>query len=294
MPCEVTIAMKLGLMFANSGPFANPEMLAHLATTAERCGFESIWTVEHVVIPQDYKSPYPYSSTGKIPGGEDVDIPDPLLPLAYAAAVTKNLKLGTGILILPQRHPLYVAKEVATLDKLSNGRVIFGIGSGWLKEEFDSLGLDFHKRGAMTDESIRALRILWSENAASFGGKHFKFDKVKCFPKPVQKGGVPIVIGGHSTAAARRAGRLGDGFFPALGEADKLKELFAIMSDEAKKAGRDPKKIELSCMGRARLDSLKALADLGIARVVIAPPAFDREGLTRGLERLADEVLSKL
>ncbi len=104
--------MKLGLMFVNSGPFSNPALLAHLATTAERCGVESMWTVEHVVIPQDYKSPYPYSSSGKIPGGEDVAIPDPLLPLAFAAAVTKKIKLATGVLILPQRHPLYVAKEV--------------------------------------------------------------------------------------------------------------------------------------------------------------------------------------
>ncbi|MGH7863519.1 MAG: LLM class F420-dependent oxidoreductase [Candidatus Binataceae bacterium] len=286
--------MKLGLMFANSGPFSNPEMLAHLATAAERFGFESIWTVEHVVIPQDYKSPYPYSPTGKIPGGEDVDIPDPLLPLAYAAAVTRKLKLATGILILPQRHPLYVAKEIATLDRLSNGRVVFGIGSGWLKEEFDSLGLDFHQRGAMTDEAIRALRILWRDDAASFSGKHFKFGPVKMFPKPVQKGGVPIVIGGHSPAAARRAGRLGDGFFPALAELDKLKELFAVMTDEATKAGRDAKTIELTCMGRARLDSLKQFQDIGIARVVVAPPAFDKDGLTRGLEKIADEVISKL
>ena len=137
--------MKLGLMFVNSGPFSNPALLTHLATTAERCGIESLWTVEHVVIPQDYKSPYPYSSTGKIPGGEDVSIPDPLLPLAFVAAVTKKVKLATGVLILPQRHPLYVAKEAATLDQLSNGRAILGIGSGWLEEEFTSLGLDFHR-----------------------------------------------------------------------------------------------------------------------------------------------------
>ncbi|HMD04473.1 MAG TPA: LLM class flavin-dependent oxidoreductase, partial [Candidatus Binatus sp.] len=116
--------MKIGLMFVNSGPFTNPALLAHLATTAERCGVESMWTVEHVVIPQDYKSPYPYSSSGKIPGGEDVSIPDPLLPLAFAAAVTKTIKLATGVLILPQRHPLYVAKEAATLDVLSGGRAI--------------------------------------------------------------------------------------------------------------------------------------------------------------------------
>ena len=287
--------MKLGLMFANSGPFANPQLFAHLAQSAERFGFESIWTVEHVVIPQDYKSPYPYSPSGKIPGSEDIPIPDPLLPLAYAAAITKNLKLGTGVMILPQRHPLYVAKELATLDVLSNGRVVFGIGSGWLKEEFDSLGLDFHQRGARTDEAIKSLRALWSpEPASSFHGKHFNFGPVKCFPKPVQKGGVPIVIGGHSPAAARRAGRYGDGFFPAIGEPDKLKELFAMVTAEAKKAGRDPGQIELSCMGRAKVDSLKALEDIGISRVVVPPPAFDAEGITRGLEKIANEVIARL
>ena len=287
--------MKLGLMFANSGPFANPQLMAHLAQAAERFGFESIWTVEHVVIPQDYQSPYPYSPSGKIPGSEEVPIPDPLLPLAYAAAITKTLRLGTGVMILPQRHPLYVAKEVATLDVLSNGRVILGIGSGWLKEEFDSLGLDFHQRGARTDEAIKSMRVLWSpEAASSFRGKHFSFGPVKCFPKPVQKDGVPIVIGGHSRAAAKRAGRYGNGFFPAIGEVDKLKELFAMMSAEAKKAGRDPKQIELSCMGRAKVDSLRALQDIGIERVVVPPPAYDPEGITRGLEKIANEVLSKV
>jgi probable F420-dependent oxidoreductase len=282
-------------MFANSGPFANPQLLAHLAQAAERFGFESIWTVEHVVIPQNYQSPYPYSPSGKIPGSEDVPIPDPLLPLAYAAAITKTLRLGTGVMILPQRHPLYVAKEVATLDVLSNGRVILGIGSGWLKEEFDSLGLDFHQRGARTDEAINSLRALWSpEAASSFHGKHFSFGPVKCFPKPVQKGGVPIVVGGHSPAAAKRAGRYGNGFFPAIAEPNKLKELFAMMSAEAKKAGRDPKQIELSCMGRAKVDALKALQDIGVERVVVPPPAYDPEGITRGLEKIANEVLSKV
>jgi probable F420-dependent oxidoreductase len=286
--------MKLGLMFVNSGPFSNPALLAHLAVTAERCGVESMWTVEHVVIPQDYKSPYPYSSSGKIPGGEDVSIPDPLLPLAFAAAVTKTIKLATGVLILPQRHPLYVAKEAATLDVLSGGRAILGIGSGWLEEEFSSLGLDFHTRGARTDESIKSLRALWSEDSASFHGKHFNFGPVKCYPKPVQKGGVPIHIGGHSPAAAKRAGRYGDGFFPALAEIPKLKELFALMESEADKAGRDASKIELSCMGRPRVEELKALEAIGVSRVVIAPPAFDTEGLTRGLEKLHDEVISKI
>ena len=126
--------MKFGIAYANAGPFGFPEPLAHLARTAEETGFESIWTVEHVVIPVGYRSRYPYDPSGRIPGPENVPIPDPILPLAFAAAVTKKLRLATGILILPQRHPIYVAKEVATLDVLSGGRAILGIGIGWLEE----------------------------------------------------------------------------------------------------------------------------------------------------------------
>ncbi|MGH8012422.1 MAG: LLM class F420-dependent oxidoreductase [Candidatus Binataceae bacterium] len=286
--------MKIGLMFANSGPFSQPEMLAGLAQHAEACGVESIWTVEHVVIPHDYQSLYPYSKSGKIPGDEDVAISDPLLPLAFAAALTSGIRLATGVVILPQRNPLYLAKEIATLDVLSNGRVILGIGSGWLKEEFDALGLDFHTRGARTDEAIVAMRALWRDNPSSFHGKHFNFGPLMSFPKPIQKNGVPILVGGHSPAAARRAGRLGDGFFPALGEADKLKDLFALMREEASKAGRDANAIELSCMGRARLDSINQMRDIGVSRVVVPPPAFDSDGLKRGLDQLGNEVIAKL
>jgi probable F420-dependent oxidoreductase len=284
--------MKFGLMFINSGPFSNPDLLAHLAVTAENCGFESLWTVEHVVIPKGYQTPYPYSKDGKIPGGEDIAIPDPLLPLSFVAALTKTVKLATGVMILPQRHPLYVAKEMATLDLLSGGRTILGIGSGWLKEEFDALGLDFHTRGARTDEAIKAMRSLWRENPSSFHGKHFDFGPVISYPKPAQAAGVPIHIGGHSPAAARRAGRLGDGFFPALSDAAKLKELLALMRTEAAKAGRDAATIELSCIGSAKPDAIKPLQEVGIQRVILAPPGFDKEALSRGLEKLGNEVIA--
>jgi probable F420-dependent oxidoreductase len=285
--------MKFGLMFVNSGPFSNHDLLAHLAQTAERCAFESLWTVEHVVIPKDYQSPYPYSKSGKIPGGEDVPIPDPLLPLSFAAALTKTIRLATGVVILPQRHPLYLAKEIATLDLLSGGRVLLGIGSGWLKEEFDALGLDFHTRGARTDEAIQAMRACWRDNPSNFHGKHFNFGPLHSYPKPAHND-VPIHIGGHSSAAAKRAGRLGNGFFPALGEIPKLQELFATMRDAAQQAGRDPNQIELSCMTRAAVDSIKAVEDIGISRVVVAPPAFDKEGLSRGLEKIGNEVIARL
>jgi len=281
--------MKFGIAFANSGPFSNPALMGHLATTAERCGFESLWTVEHVAIPVKH-TPYPGSKDGQMAGGDTVPIPDPLIPLAYVAAITKSIKLATGILILPQRHPIYTAKEVATLDVLSGGRVILGIGSGWMKEEFDSLGIDFHKRGTLTDEAIQSLRALWHEGTSTFEGQHFKFGPLHSYPKPV-KHDVPIHVGGHSPAAARRAGRYGDGFFPTVANPDKLKELLTIVRSEAEKAHRDPAKIELTAMSSMKPDHLKALADIGVARVVMNPPSSKPEVLTQALEKFHSEVI---
>jgi probable F420-dependent oxidoreductase len=286
--------MKFGLMFANAGPFAFPEMLAHLATTAERVGVESIWSVEHVVIPVGYQSTYPYDPSGKIPFPNQVPIPDPLLPLAYAAAVTKKLKLGTGILILPQRHPLYVAKEVATLDVLSGGRAMLGIGVGWLEEEFNALGIPFAERAARTAESVRAIRSLWKDEPEPFAGKFYRWGKLESHPKPVQKPGVPILVGGHTEMSARRAARYGDGFFPAVPDDEKLTWLLGILREECKKLGRDPATIEVTS-GRTAPDveGVKRLSDLGVSRFVTQPPGFDRDGLTAGLEKLG-ELIAKV
>lgn len=279
--------MKFGLMYANGGPFAYPEMLTHLATTAERVGVESMWTVEHVVIPVGYKSTYPYDPSGKIPAPDQLPIPDPFVALAFAAAVTKTIRLATGILILPQRHPLYVAKEVASLDVLSHGRVILGIGVGWLKEEFEALGIPFEERAARTAESVRALRSLWKDEAEPFEGKFFRWGKLECHPKPIQKPGVPIVVGGHTELAARRAARYGDGFFPGVADEEKLVWLLNIMRDECKKLGRNPATIEVTS-GRAApdVDGVKRLTDLGVSRFMVPPPAFDADGITQGLEKL--------
>ncbi len=281
--------MKLGISFANSGKFSQPELFAQLARDCEALGFESIWTVEHVVIPQPHM-PYPGSKDGQMPGGDGVPIPDPLIPLAFAAAITRRLKLSTGVIILPQRHPLYLAKQLATLDLLSNGRMMVGIGSGWMKEEFDALQIPFNQRGALTDESIEAMRALWSQPVASFHARHYDFHDVKSYPKPVQKSGIPIHIGGHSLAAARRAGRYGDGFFPTLTSPPKLNELFTVAREEAKKAGRDPNAIEFSVMAAPKTDSIKALRDIGVSRVIFAPPSSDPAKLRAGLERIASEL----
>ncbi|MGA2412035.1 MAG: LLM class F420-dependent oxidoreductase [Candidatus Binataceae bacterium] len=285
--------MKAGISFADSGPFSRPDRFAQLAREAEEFGFESLWTVEHVIIPQPHM-PYPGSKDGQMPGGDTVAIPDPLIPLAYAAAITSKIKLATGVVILPQHHPLYLAKQLASLDVLSHGRVILGIGSGWMKEEFESVDVDFHTRGARTDEAIQAMRALWSATPASFHGKYFHFHDVKSLPKPVQSGGVPIHVGGHSGPAVRRAGRFGDGFFPTIVQPDKLKQMFAQVHEEAQKAGRNPAAIEFTAMAAPKIDAVKAAQEVGVSRVVFGPPSADPVKLRAGLERIANEVLAKL
>lgn len=286
--------MKIGMMFANAGPLGFPGTLQVLARTAEAVGVESIWTVEHAVVPVGYKSTYPYDPSGKMPGPEDMAIPDPILPLAYAAAVTTKLKLATGILILPQRHPLYVAKEIATLDVLSGGRAILGIGVGWLKEEFDALGIPFDERAGRTAESVRALRALWSEGPQAFKGRYYAWAPVESNPKPVQRPGVPIVVGGHTEIAARRAARYGDGFFPGVATMDKLESLLAVLRDECAKVGRDPKTIEVTAGGPPDVDAIRRYRDLGVGRFMTYPPAFDPDGLRQGLEALGEHVIAKL
>src|SRR5689334_20693406 len=206
--------MKFGLMFANAGPLGGPDMTVAVAQLCEELGFESLWTVEHVVVPSGYESEYPYSPDGRMPGGESVPIPDPLVWLAFVAGVTTRIRLATGILILPQRNPLVLAKELATLDLLSRGRMELGVGVGWLREEFDALGVPFERRGARTDEYVDVLRRVWREPETSYDGEFTRFAPVKSFPKPARPNGVPVHIGGHTDASARRAGRLGDGYFP--------------------------------------------------------------------------------
>ena len=286
--------MKFGIAFANAGPFALPEFAAAMAEAAEGLGFESLWTVEHVVVPEGYGSQYPYSRSGRMPGPEESPIPDPLIWLSWVAARTSTIRLATGILILPQRNPIVLAKEVATLDVLSGGRAILGVGVGWLKEEFDLLGVPFDERAARTDEAIEALRALWSQDVAEHHGRFFDFAGAKSYPHPWQRASVPIVVGGHSPAAARRAGRRGDGFFPARGDPNLLRGLLAEMRDAAVAAGRDPGAIEITLGGVKDVDGARAFAALGATRITIAPPAFDPVGLRAGLERFASDVMDPM
>jgi len=285
--------MNFGLMFANAGPFSEPETAVGLAQLAEELGFESLWTVEHVVVPTGYESPYPYSPTGKMPGGEGVPIPDPLIWLAYVAAATTRIRLATGILILPQRNPLILAKELATLDRLSGGRVELGVGVGWLEEEFDAIGVPFARRGARTDEYIDVLRRLWREPETEYAGEFTNFAPLKSYPKPATADGPRIHVGGHTAVAARRAGRLGDGFFPGRGEHDGLLPLLEEMRVAAKDAGRDPDAIEVSSGGGLDLDTVRRYADLGVSRFIVPPLGFDLETLRTQLGNFSEHVIAR-
>ena len=299
--------MKIGLMYANIRPFVQPDNFENLVCTAEEVGIESIFTAEHVVIPQDYKTEFPYSKTGKMPSNDEtVPIPDPVLPLVFAVALTKKLRLATGMMILPQRHPLYVAKQMATLDVLSGGRAVLGVGIGWLEEEFEALGIPFKERAARTDESIRAIRSLWSENPCAFNGRFYKWGPVHSNPKPIQSPGLPIIIGGQVEAAARRAASLGDGYFwiDRDGNLEVLKKRVKTIHDECDRIGRDPEEIEVTVgIGSGSIlerpsnvdyDTILSYESLGISRVVLAPPRSDKEGVQRELHDFGDRVLSKL
>jgi probable F420-dependent oxidoreductase len=278
--------MKFGLRYASLGRYADGPAAVELAQAAETAGFDSIWTVEHVVVPHAYQSRYPYSPTGRMGSGlEDFPLPDPLIWLAYIASATRTIKLGTAILILPQRNPVVTAKAVATLDHLAGGRrVLLGIGVGWLAEEFASLGVPFDDRGPRADEYVAAMRALWSQERASFSGRFVSFTNVFCRPLPADRR-IPIIVGGDTRAAARRAGRLGDGYFPARGVPTTL---FDEMRRAAVEAGRDPKGIEITAAAPEEPSAIEALARLGVTRVAV--PVSSVAGLPAQV-KTPDDVL---
>lgn len=281
--------MDYGIIFGNTGELATADGAAALAEACDTHGVESVWTVEHVLVPTGYESEYPYSRDGKMPGSLEAPIPDPLIWLTWVAAHSKNVKLATGVMILPQRNPAVLAKEVATLDSLSRGRVVLGVGVGWLEEEFDALGVPFAGRGKRTDEYIEAMRELWTTDESSYSGEFVNYDRVMSFPKP-HAGSPPIFIGGHSHAAARRAGRLGDGFFP--GRQEILGELIETMRTTAAAAGRDADAIQITTGASMKPEKRKELTDLGVSRMVFPPPAVTADEIGPAIERTLDFLSS--
>jgi probable F420-dependent oxidoreductase len=272
--------MKWGIAFASTA-FPEPDRAVAMAQAAERAGFESLWCPEHVVVAVgDGVTPYRASADGTMDrlwrrGG----IPDPLIWLSFVAGQTETIHLGTNVMIVPEHQSVVLAKSVASLDALSGGRVQLGIGVGELPEEYQAVGMEFTNRGRRMDEAIHVLRLLWSEEVATFAGQFTQFVNVRCDPSPV-RGTVPLHIGGISPAALRRAGVSGDGYFPFVGASgqdllDALERVFDGVRAEAENVGRDPDAIELTAGGARTVADAERFADLGVDRLVIALRAKD-------------------
>jgi probable F420-dependent oxidoreductase len=279
-----------------AGTTADPSWMSTWARHVEACGFESVVVVEHAVVVRGYESTYPYDASGRMDLPDGVDVPDPLDLLAFLAGQTSRLGLATGVLVLPNHHPVVLAKRIATLDALSGGRVRLCVGMGWMREEIVACGVEFDSRGRRADEQIAVLRALWAgtDEGVDHHGEFFGFDRAVCRPRPARPGGVPIHVGGHSVAAARRAGRLGDGLQPLGVAGDDLARLVGVMRDEASAAGRDPDALELS-LGHlvTRIDASRAerLEAQGASRVVLAAsPVADLKQAMDEISACADRL----
>jgi probable F420-dependent oxidoreductase len=313
--------MEFGCVFPNRGPMATPANLGRVAERAEALGYDTVWLSDHIVIPTEVKSFYPYDPSGKMPFNPSEPYWEPLTVIGYVAGRTSRLRLGTSVLILPYRNPIVTAKMLATLDVLSNGRVTLGAGVGWMEEEFKAIGLDtYARRGAYSDECIRIFRELWTKDNPSFQGEFHQFSNIRCEPRPVQPGGLPIWIGGHTPQAIRRVARLGDGWQPLVQRppADlppaEMQEKIAQLRAFAQQAGRDPRRITLAMGSSIQftdgaatgprslftgtsaqiVDTLRRYQELGIQNFRCDFPSLSIDGLLQAMERFATEVRPQL
>ena len=317
--------MEFGFSLPGRGPLAQPDQVLKIAVTAETLRYSSVFVTDHIVLPASMaKSVYPYSATGQLPGGARQDYLEPLAMLAYLARATSRIRIGTSVLVIPYRHPLVTAKMLATIDVLSRGRVILGAGVGWLKEEFEAVGAPpFEERGSVTDEALRLMRVAWTADPVSFDGRHYRVHDVHALPKPAQRGGIPIWIGGHTDAAVRRAGALGDGWHPiglrppAMLLPDEYAAKVRRLQAAAREAGRDPAAITLSLRApmavrpaRAKAPAgdrplfqgtpaevagdVRAYAALGVSHFVFDPTVPDLKDVLVNMRRFAEDVRPKL
>ncbi len=260
--------MKFGLFGIGSGNCSDPEVAVRVSRAAEAAGFDSVWSGEHVVLPDPQSPPSPVPP--------HFEMLDPLIVLSYIAANTTSLRLGTGIIILPQRNPLVLAKELASLDVVSRGRLLFGVGVGYLRAEFDALGVPFERRGERTDEYIRAIRSIWNQSEPNFEGEFARFSGVQAKPGPIQPGGPPIVIGGNSPAAWRRAVEHGNGWFGFALDANKTRECIEGIQAASRKYPRPPElgELEISVAPLAPMNAgtVQQFEELGVDRIISLLP----------------------
>jgi probable F420-dependent oxidoreductase len=231
--------MRVGVHVPVFGPLANADNILAVARRAEALGFDSVWSSDHVIMPARVESRYPYSATGQFLVPPDSTWFDPLIALAAVASVTARVRLGTSVVIVPYRNPIVLAKMVSSLDCLCHGRLILGCGAGWLKEEFDALGVPHRERGGRMDEALDIMRILWRDGAGTFNGRFYRFTDMHLNPKPVQRPGPPCWIGGSSDAALRRVLRRGDGWHPTRVTPEGFRARLAVLRDMAAREGRD-------------------------------------------------------
>ena len=238
--------MQFDLWLPTASPMTTSELLQSIGRGSEERGISTVWVGEHVVLFEQYASHYPYAADGKIPAPPGSGLLEPMVTLTYLAACTETVRLGTAMLLLPQRNPVYVAKEVSSLDWLSGGRVDLGIGVGWLKEEFDALNVPWDRRGARTDEYIEVLRTLWCDDTSKFDGELYQLPECEMFPKPLQKPHPPLHIGGETTAALRRAARSAQGWHTFNRSPAELAEGLATLDALLAEAGRSRDELRIT------------------------------------------------
>src|SRR5262245_16833070 len=260
--------LSFGLFSMTTGPCSYPEPAVRVARAAEAAGFDSLWGGEHVVLPDPQEPPSPLA-----PGDRIID---PVVALTFLAAHTSRIRLGTGIIILPQRNPLVLAKELATLDVLSHGRLIVGIGVGYLEPEFRALGAPFADRGRVADEYLAAMRAIWTQAEPAYHGRFAAFERVQAHPRPVQKPTPPIVIGGHTPAAFRRAVEQGHGWYGFALDTAAATKCVDGLREAGRRYARPPElpPLQISVTPRGRIDraAAEAFAAIGVHRLVLLPP----------------------
>jgi probable F420-dependent oxidoreductase len=274
--------MKYGLFGACSGVCAQPYVAKRIAVLAEDLGFDSLWTGEHVVLPNPRQPPSPAEP--------DYPMLHPSTGLAYLAAVTNRIHLGTGIVLIAQRNPLVLAKETASLDVVSNGRLILGIGAGYLYQEFAALGIPFEERGPRTDEAIAILRNIWNDDSPAFSGRFWQYRDIQAMPRPVQAGGPPIVVGGASDAALKRAIRSAQGWYGFAMNPPETKHVLDRLEVLAQSVPRDATlgTLEISLSPRVRLDepTVREFENMGVHRLIALMPQDEEAKLATFVETL--------
>jgi probable F420-dependent oxidoreductase len=291
--------MKIGFFCIGAGLSADPEIISLIATRSEACGYHSLWAPEHIVLLDRYASKYPYTQDGVMPFSTmEVDLLDPFLALSYAAAVTRRIRLGTGICLVPERQPLIMAKEVASLDKLSGGRFDFGIGIGWLREEFEALQVPWARRAQRTRDYIAAMQACWTQDVSSHNGEFTAFEAVRSYPKPVQRPHPPLIFGGESEAALKRVGEIGDGWWGVNVTVDAARQHLAAIRRYAEAAGRDPAGLSYAVSTGigipVSLDEVRRLADIGVDQVIVGAFATSAGEYARLLEETAEALIVPL